>query len=155
MRRLRFLIVITLCAVPALALAQDSTTKTAPSTVAPTGLTTLTGVYTDQQASRGEAIYRNTCLACHDDSDHTGATFKQNWDTRTAFDLFEIIRTTMPNDNPGKLPRDDYAAIVAYLFKQNKMPSGKKALPTDSAGLKQIVIAVADTANPHEHRQQQ
>lgn len=121
--------------------AQDSTATTPPAGA----LTTLAGVYTDQQASRGESIYRTTCLACHDDSDHTGATFKQNWDTRTAFDLFETIRTTMPNDDPGTLPREDYSAIVAYLFRQNHMPSGKQALPTDSTALKQIVIAVADT----------
>jgi S-disulfanyl-L-cysteine oxidoreductase SoxD len=141
MRRFTCAIVFTVFCVPALAHAQDSTAKPVPSNT----LTTLTGVYSDQQASRGESIYRNTCLACHDDSDHTGATFKQNWDTRTAFDLFETIRTTMPNDDPGKLPREDYAAIVAYLFKQNKMPSGKKPLPSDSTGLKQIVIAVADS----------
>ena len=30
----------------------------------------------------------------------------------------------MPNDDPGKLPWDDYANIVAYLFKVNNMPSG-------------------------------
>jgi S-disulfanyl-L-cysteine oxidoreductase SoxD len=143
MRRLGFLIVLpvlTAISGPALALAQDSTAKAVPSSA----LTTLTGVYTDQQANRGESIYRNTCLACHDDSDHTGAVFKQNWDTRTAFDLFETIRTTMPNDDPGRLPREDYSSIVAYLFKVNKMPSGKKPLPTDSTGLKQIVIAVSD-----------
>jgi cytochrome c5 len=131
-----------------LARSQDSTARSPAPPTTPGAQTTLTGVYTDQQAARGESIYRNTCLACHDDSDHTGATFKQNWDTRTAFDLFETIRTTMPNDDPGKLPREDYSAIVAYLFKQNKMPSGKKSLPTDSTGLRQIVIAVADTANP-------
>jgi cytochrome c5 len=142
MRRQTSIVIITVIFGPALALAQDSTAKSAPSSA----LTTLTGVYSDQQANRGESIYKTTCLACHDDSDHTGPTFKQNWDTRTAFDLFETIRTTMPNDDPGKLPREDYAAIVAYLFKQNKMPSGKKALPSDSTGLKQIVIAVmADT----------
>jgi cytochrome c len=143
MRLRRFLIVlpvVTAISVPALVLAQDSTAKAVPSSA----LTTLTGVYTDQQASRGESIYRNMCLACHHDSDHTGAVFKQNWDTRTAFDLFEIIRTTMPNDDPGRLPREDYSSIVAYLFKVNKMPSGKKPLPTDSTGLKQIVIAVSD-----------
>ena len=143
MRLRRFLIVlpvVTAISVPALVLAQDSTAKAVPSSA----LTTLTGVYTDQQASRGESIYRNMCLACHDGSDHTGAVFKQNWDTRTAFDLFEIIRTTMPNDDPGRLPREDYSSIVAYLFKVNKMPSGKKPLPTDSTGLKQIVIAVSD-----------
>ena len=38
----------------------------------------------------------------------------------------------MPNDDPGKLPREDYASIVAYLFKVNKMPSGRKPLPSDS-----------------------
>ena len=143
MRLRRFLIVlpvVTAISVPALVLAQDSTAKAVPSSA----LTTLTGVYTDQQASRGESIYRNMCLACHHDSDHAGAVFKQNWDTRTAFDLFEIIRTTMPNDDPGRLPREDYSSIVAYLFKVNKMPSGKKPLPTDSTGLKQIVIAVSD-----------
>ena len=143
MRRLGFLIVLpvlTAVSGAARALAQDSTAKAVPSSA----LTTLTGVYTDQQANRGESIYRNTCLACHDDSDHTGAVFKQNWDTRTAFDLFETIRTTMPNDDPGRLPREDYSSIVAYLFKVNKMPSGKKPLPTDSTGLKQIVIAVSD-----------
>jgi len=141
MRLPSFLIaVVTISAGPALAMAQDATTRPGPAGT----LTTLAGVYTDQQAARGESIYRTMCLACHDDSDHTGATFKQNWDTRTAFDLFEIIRTTMPNDDPGRLPREDYASIVAYLFKVNKMPSGRKPLPVDSTGLKQIVIAVVD-----------
>ncbi|MFI5244493.1 MAG: c-type cytochrome [Gemmatimonadales bacterium] len=140
MRRLTFLVISAILSCPGLVLAQDSSAKIVPSNA----LTTLTGVYTEQQASRGESIYRTMCLACHDDWDHTGAAFKQNWDTRTAFDLFEIIRTTMPNDNPGTLPREDYASIVAYLFKVNKMPSGRKPLPSDSTGLKQIVIAVTD-----------
>ena len=140
MQRSRFFIAIVMLACARPARAQDSTSKAAASSA----LTTLSGVYTDQQANKGEAIYRTTCLACHDDSDHTGATFKQNWDTRTAFDLFETIRTTMPNDDPGRLPRDDYANIVAYLFKVNKMPSGRKPLPSDSTGLKQIVIVVGD-----------
>jgi mono/diheme cytochrome c family protein len=141
MRPLETLIAVTLFASPALSTAQDSTAATVPSGV----LTTMAGVYTDQQAGRGETIYRNTCAACHDASDHTGATFKQNWNARTAFDLFETIRTTMPNDDPGTLLREDYANIVAYLFKGNRMPSGTKALPSDSTALKQMVIAVDDT----------
>ena len=140
MRRLLLLPVLAILLVPTPSSAQDSTAKSAASSA----LTTLAGVYTDQQASRGESIYSGLCLYCHDEWDHTGAAFKQNWDTRTAFDLFEIIRTTMPNDSPGRLPREDYASIVAYLFKVNKMPSGRKPLPSDSTGLKQIVIAVSD-----------
>lgn len=140
MQRLSPLLVLAILLVPTPSPAQDSTAKSAASTT----VTTLSGVYTDQQASRGESIYTGMCLYCHDEWDHTGAAFKQNWDTRTAFDLFEIIRTTMPNDDPGKLPREDYASIVAYLLKVNKMPSGRKPLPSDVAGLKQIVIAVSD-----------
>ncbi len=141
MRRLETLIAVTLFASPALSPAQDSTATTVPSGI----VTTMTGVYTEQQAVRGEMIYRNTCAACHDASDHTGATFKQNWNARMAFDLFETIRTTMPNDDPGTLLREDYANIVAYLFKANRMPSGNKALPSDSVTLKRIIIAVDDT----------
>jgi hypothetical protein len=140
MQRLILPAVLSILVVPASSRAQDSTSKSASSSA----LTTLSGVYTDQQASKGESIYTGVCLYCHDEWDHTGPAFKQNWDTRTAFDLFETIRTTMPNDDPGKLPREDYANIVAYLFKVNKMPSGRKPLPSDIAGLKQIVIAVRD-----------
>jgi mono/diheme cytochrome c family protein len=144
MRPLETLIAVTLFASPALSPAQDSTTATVPSGV----VTTMAGVYTEQQAGRGEMIYRNTCVACHDASDHTGATFKQNWNARTAFDLFETIRTTMPNDDPGTLLREDYANIVAYLFKANRMPSGTRPLPSDSTALAQIVIAVPNTIRP-------
>ena len=140
MLRLSLVPVLATLLVSAASAAQDSASKSVPSST----LTTLSGVYTEQQASKGESIYVGLCLYCHDEWDHTGAAFKQNWDTRTAFDLFETIRTTMPNDDPGRLPREDYANIVAYLFKVNKMPSGRKPLPSDAATLKQIVIAVSD-----------
>ncbi len=144
MRLNQALTVFTLVVGPMLVGAQDSTAKTAPPPAGANTISTLSGVYSDQQAGRGETIYRTTCMACHDNADHTGAAFRQNWETRTAFDLFETIRTTMPNDDPGKLPRDDYANIVAYLFKMNNMPSGKKPLPSDSTALKQIVITLGD-----------
>jgi cytochrome c5 len=159
MRRLTKLFLLTIIVGPALAKAQDSTAKAVrDSTAKPVAdsaakpalpadaISTMTGVFTDEQAGKGATIYQSTCLACHDASDHTGATFKQNWDARTAFELFETIRTTMPNDNPGALPREDYASIVAYMFKQNNMPSGKKPLPSDSTGLAPIVIVVGDSA---------
>src|ERR1035437_10560729 len=112
MQRLSLFSVLAILLVPTPSQAQDSTSKSASSSA----VTTLPGVYTEQQASRGESIYTGLCLYCHDEWDHTGAAFKQNWDTRTAFDLFETIRTTMPYDNPGNLPREDYASIVAYLI---------------------------------------
>jgi hypothetical protein len=69
-----------------------------------------------------------------------GDAFVRAWDGRTAFDIFELIRTTMPIDNPGRLSREQYADVVAYLFKLNRLPAGERPLPSDDDGLKQVRI---------------
>ncbi len=101
---------------------------------------TLRGAYTEAQAARGESTYRANCTSCHTTSGFVGDAFVQAWDGRTAFDLFELIRTTMPIDNPGRLSREQYADIVAYMFKLNRLPSGDRPLPADDEGLKQVRI---------------
>jgi hypothetical protein len=50
--------------------------------------------------------------------------------------------STMPNDNPGKLSRDQYADIVAYLLQLNGMPAGPRPLRPDPRQLEQIRIAI-------------
>jgi mono/diheme cytochrome c family protein len=109
---------------------------------------TSRGAYTDAQAARGEATYRANCTSCHATSAHTGDSFMRAWDSRTAFDLFELIRTTMPVDNPGRLSREQYADIVAYLFKLNRLPPGDRPLPADDEGLKQVRIEAKPTSAP-------
>lgn len=106
------------------------------------------GAYTEAQAARGEATYRANCTSCHATSAYTGDAFVHAWDTRTAFDLFELIRTTMPIDNPGRLSREQYADIVAYLFKLNRLPAGDRPLPADDDGLKQVRIEVKPASAP-------
>ena len=106
------------------------------------------GVYTEAQATRGEATYRANCTSCHATSAHTGKAFMSAWESRTAFDLFELIRTTMPIDNPGRLSREQYADIVAYLFKLNRLPAGDRPLPVDDEGLKQIRIEATPPPTP-------
>jgi len=46
----------------------------------------------------------------------------------------------MPPDGVGILSKEDTAAVVAYILKQNKMPSGKQALPSESEELRRIDI---------------
>jgi mono/diheme cytochrome c family protein len=106
------------------------------------------GAYTEAQAARGESTYRANCTSCHTTSAYVGDAFVRAWDGRTAFDLFELIRTTMPNDNPGRLSRQEYADIVAYLFKLNRLPPGDRPLPTDDEGLKQVRIETKSAAAP-------
>ena len=69
-----------------------------------------------------------------------GAEFISDWAGLTLGDLFDRIRTTMPQDNPGKLSRDTYAEILAFLLKENGYPAGQKPLDKRSPYLKAIAF---------------
>ena len=67
-------------------------------------------------------------------------------------DLFDRIRTTMPQDNPGKLSRDQYADILAFVLKANGYPAGQKEMDRRSEYLKAIAFVpppAAGAAKPH------
>jgi mono/diheme cytochrome c family protein len=98
------------------------------------------GAFTGDQAQRGERGFRQTCGKCHTASAFKGSSFTRAWSGRAAYDLFEEIRTTMPSDGPGRLSRQQYADIVAYLFHLNGYPSGARELPEDEEGLKKVKI---------------
>lgn len=107
------------------------------------------GVYTEEQATRGEAAYLESCGGCHgaqlEGADMTpplvGGVFGSNWNDLTVGDLFERIRITMPLDRPGKLTRQQTADVIALMLKANAWPSGQAELPTETAPLKQIKIS--------------
>ncbi len=89
------------------------------------------GVYTEEQAKRGEEMYRKECASCHGDtlvggggaSPLTGGTFLSNWNGLTVGDLFERIRKTMPQGALGKLSKQQDADVLAYLLSFNKFPA--------------------------------
>jgi mono/diheme cytochrome c family protein len=101
---------------------------------------TSSGVYTQAQAARGEGAYQTSCQSCHAKSEYTGDKFKTAWVSRTAFDIFDVIRTQMPEDNPGSLERAQYVDIVAYIFSLNAFPAGSAELGGDDAALKKVRI---------------
>ncbi len=98
------------------------------------------GVYTEAQAGRGETLYRRECLKCHERSEFTGSHFISIWGGRTAYDLFENLRTTMPLDGPGRLGRQGYVDVIAYIFRRNEFPTGELELASNTETLKQIRI---------------
>ena len=102
--------------------------------------TVLDGVYTRDQAVRGEKVFQQECSLCHGAAQFTGSAFLRGWTGRSANDLFEFIRTSMPFDSPGRLSREDYAAIVAHFFNLNDFPRGENELETNSELLKRIRI---------------
>ena len=104
------------------------------------------GIYTEAQAARGEAGYREACASCHgatlDGSGQipplAGSEFTMNWNGMTVGDLFEKMQTSMPADRPGQLSEAQNAAILAYILQFNKFPAGRNELPSNADALKSI-----------------
>ena len=104
------------------------------------------GIYTDQQAGRGEAAYRAACASCHGQMLEgsgqmpplAGSDFTSNWNGMTVGDLLDKIQTSMPADRPGQLSKDQNASILAYILKFNKFPAGSRELPADAAALQSV-----------------
>jgi hypothetical protein len=64
------------------------------------------------------------------------------WTGKSVGDLFDLIRLTMPDDDPGSLAREEYADLVAFILAVNKFPTGDVEIGTAIEPLKQIQIAV-------------
>jgi mono/diheme cytochrome c family protein len=103
---------------------------------------TLTGVYTEEQAGRGRNFYLGMCKSCHAPESHTGPTFTKWWKGRKLSDLFTYISTQMPKNDPGSLDPADIADVMAYLMKLNAEPAGKDELYPDADSLKKFRIDV-------------
>ena len=98
------------------------------------------GVYTEDQAARGQSTFKVTCASCHDVADFTRPSFLMGWEASTVLDLFELLQKTMPMDNPGSLRPEDYADVISYFLRINTMPAGKDELDTNADHLKLIRI---------------
>ena len=71
------------------------------------------GVYTNEQAQQGQALYTAQCAVCHGQSltgglgpPLSGETFVNSWSRVPLSDLASKIRNTMPEDAPGELNSD-------------------------------------------------
>jgi cytochrome c len=108
------------------------------------------GVYTEAQAMRGERDYGRSCERCHG-VDLTGdpmtevpalqsAPFLDQWQGKTVKDLFDLIKRSMPADEPDSLTTRAYVDIVAYLLSANHFPAGTQELSREPAALQQLRI---------------
>ena len=98
------------------------------------------GVFSQEQMTRGEGVYKTSCQSCHAKTEYTGDKFKVAWVSKSAYDLFNVIATQMPEDNPGSLERQEYVDVVAYILSLNAYPAGASELPRDDDGLKKVKI---------------
>ena len=102
--------------------------------------------YTTRQATRGNGLFRDNCLSCHSSSEFTGSSFERRWRGRAVGDIYEFVLYSMPDDNPGGLPAQTYADILAYVLELNDFPAGESELPTSMDALMQMTMLWADPA---------
>jgi PQQ-dependent dehydrogenase (methanol/ethanol family) len=111
-------------------------------------LDSKSGFYTIAQADRGKDQYTLSCSNCHGDdlsgkepaTPLAGESFLLKWNGRSVGDLFNLIRSTMPQENPGHLDQGVYLDIVAYLLQANGYPQGMKELINNSAILQDMIL---------------
>jgi mono/diheme cytochrome c family protein len=106
------------------------------------------GVYTEEQAKRGEVVAAKLCTSCHG-PDLTGGEagpalvgleFIGNWTNLTMADFFDRVHSTMPADSPGTMTPQQTSDVSAYVLKLNKYPAGTTELSSDLGALKAIKI---------------
>ena len=106
------------------------------------------GVYTAEQATRGQGLYDEQCAFCHGEDMSggqapglAGPDFVAFWDTAPLSELVDKIQTSMPQSSPGLLTTQESVDIVAYMLQVGEYPTGDTELSDDTEILQSITIA--------------
>ncbi len=106
------------------------------------------GIYSAEQAHRGEALYQKQCVSCHGSAldgvgpypPLSGDDFLSKYEGQPTLNLYDLIQKLMPADKPGSLSRPEAADLLSYILSFNKFPAGKTDLPSDEESLKKLVL---------------
>lgn len=112
-----------------------------------TARSVVEGVYTEEQATRGQAVYKTTCETCHGPElkgdvgpPLTAMNLVAHWKTQTLGELYLKIRDEMPPGQRAKLTAQEAADVLAYVLQSDRFPAGSAELATGEAALKEIRI---------------
>jgi mono/diheme cytochrome c family protein len=104
------------------------------------------GVYTDAQAARGAAVYKEKCASCHGPTlggslapPLAGEPFAAQWGGPLSA-IVDKIQLTMPANAMGTLTRAQSADVLAFMLQTSKFPAGRTELTSDDAALKAITL---------------
>ncbi len=98
------------------------------------------GAYTDEQASRGQALYNKQCADCHHMTlkgtghapELAGPNFAVKWANKPVMALHSLITNTMPVGKQNTLGKKAYTDITAYILKNGGLKAGDTALTANS-----------------------
>lgn len=119
---------------------------------AQSGRTVRDGVYTDAQAVRGSAIYKEKCASCHGPTAGgslapplAGDAFAATWGGPLSA-IVDKIQATMPANAMGTLTRAQSADVLAFMLQTGRFPAGRAELSSEDAALKTITLPGAQVA---------
>lgn len=122
-----------------------------PAAQAPPKRSVTQGVYSAEQAARGEQTYKAECGACHGNALEgtsgpplAGDDFLSHWSAQPVANLLDKIQKTMPFNLPGSLSRKQSADLAAYLLQAGKFPAG--AVELSEAAAAQIAFPATGSA---------
>ena len=109
------------------------------------------GLYTADQAHRGETTYKAQCTSCHGEAldgvgpypPLSGNDFLTKYAGQPSLNLYNMIQKLMPATSPGTLTRPQAADLLAYILSFNKFPAGKTEFPTDEDAIKKLTLPKA------------
>src|SRR5439155_11406374 len=90
------------------------------------------GIYSEEQAARGQQVYARACAVCHLDTLRgdsvspalVGPSFLARFPDVTALEMVTALRSSMPQNAPDSLGDQAYVDLVSYLLKVNGNRSG-------------------------------
>lgn len=111
-------------------------------------LTIFDGVYTAEQADRGQGFFSSDCASCHANTARgssagpglIGYTFDNKYAGQPLYNYFDFMRTNMPPGNAGWFTDQEYADIVAYLLELHGAPAGDTELEGTEEALSAIMV---------------
>lgn len=109
------------------------------------------GVYSAEQATRGQELYDDQCGSCHGTEMEgsigppmVGDGFLANYSERALATLVDKIENTMPFQAAGTLSREQSIDLAAYILQTGEFPAGQTEL--SDAQLAQIAFPVTEVA---------
>lgn len=102
------------------------------------GRTVNDGVYTEQQAEKGETLYAQHCLLCHDKKYFRPVL--QRFEGQPIGIMYTVMSASMPESNPGFLTEEEYVDILAYILSLSRYEPGDTELDHNDGALNELMV---------------
>ncbi|MEO7190295.1 MAG: cytochrome c [Vicinamibacterales bacterium] len=113
----------------------------------PAAPSVLSGVFTKEQATRGEKLYAANCVRCHGETlggieqapPLAGPEFSGAWEGKPLSALVTKIKG-MPPDEQSTLSRTEIVELLSYLLSAGGLPAGATPLAEETSVLAKVLF---------------